>query len=137
MGPEYSWLESGQYFGSFIPGPNGPPADIGEVTDIISSASVDATVENNAVAPQIQPGAPYQQPGTDAPPLDAQVAESTMTSAPGPNVIEPGAVFVQPSSGNPEDNPAIDASTAAAGAAGKNPMNISGAWSGNYIQPGS
>ncbi|MGA9969861.1 MAG: hypothetical protein WA690_03140 [Candidatus Acidiferrales bacterium] len=136
MGSGYSWIESGSYYQGFFPGPVGPPNQPNN-PDVIGSASVGASVADNAVAPQIQPGAPYQQPGTDAPADNPQVDASSAIAMPGPNVIEPGAVFVQPDTANPEDNAQVDASTARAGANAPNQIAGSGAWQGNYIQPGS
>ncbi|MFZ3332625.1 MAG: hypothetical protein WA197_18455 [Candidatus Acidiferrales bacterium] len=134
MGPEYSWLEGGSYYQGLVPGPVGPPADIGEVTDIISSAAA-SSVADAPNAPQITPGAPYQQPGTENPDSDPQVELSTMTAAPGPNTIAASAGNYVQENTAPADSPEIDASTAAAGAAGKNPMGLGGTWSGNYQQP--
>jgi hypothetical protein len=125
-------------FGALVAGPGAPPNEEWPDAYNVSSQSVGASVTPATTSPQIQPGAAaFQQPGTENPADSAEVDASSAVAKPGPNVIEPGAVFIQPNAANPEDNRAVDASTARAGANAPNQIAGSGAWSGNYIQPGS
>src|ERR1700723_303142 len=122
-------------FGALVAGPGAPPNE--EWPDSLPPITPGVTVQDNANAPQITPGSPFVQPGTENPADSAEVDASSSVAKPGPNVVEPGAGFTQPNTANPEDNPAVDASTARAGANAPNQIAGRGAWSGNYLQPGS
>ena len=58
MGPEYSWLEGGSYYQGLVPGPVGPPADMGEVTDIISSAAASSVEQTRRMRRKSRPAHP-------------------------------------------------------------------------------
>jgi len=121
-------------FGALLPGPTGP----GNVTYDNADPPITpgVTVQDNANAPQITPGAPYQQPGTANPADSVEIDASTSVAKPGPPQIEAGAAFIQ-ANPNPADSVEVDASTARAGALAANPLGIGPGWKGNYIQPNS
>jgi hypothetical protein len=121
-------------FGALVAGPGAPPNE--QWPDSLPPIIPGVTVQDNANAPQITPGEAYQQPGTANPADSPEVDASTALSMPAPTGIDPGAAFIQ-ANPNPADDPQVDASTAAAGANAPNQIAGSGAWSGNYIQPGS